>query len=132
LREHIIETFEEEAGKEGHDHDSDEDLSPSSIVVKLVHNDDIGHNDTDPINNMSSDPETNVFPIDLILAREADSLEANQVDDKAVPEAIEHPLNEHDLAVALRLHAQLVQLRFLHEGGFLVLKVKEGVVHNGK
>lgn len=52
---------------------------------------------------MPHNPEPDIPAIGLILANRRNCLEANDIDDKAVPKAVEDPLGEHHLAVALAL-----------------------------
>lgn len=65
--ENIQEILKEEDGEEAHDHECAEGLTPACIVVELVHDHNICHDDTGSVNNMADHPKSYIFSIPLLL-----------------------------------------------------------------
>ena len=79
---------------------------------------------------MSHYPEANIHSINLILSRWSYCLEADDVNDKAVPKTIEDPFCKHHFSIALTFKTKLIEKWIPHEYIFFVFKIKKCIVHN--
>jgi len=69
LREEWNKILEEEDCEISKYHHHTHSFTPSSEIVELVHHGNVGYNNTSAVDQMSDNPEANVFTVGEILSR---------------------------------------------------------------
>jgi len=94
LREHFNQVLQKVEGKERKHRSQCQDLSPPSIVVKLLHYYNICYHYARSVHNMANDPEADVLATDELLARCDDEVEVRHKDTESMPESVQDPSEE--------------------------------------
>jgi hypothetical protein len=131
-REPSAHAFKSKTEEVSEDHEPTQEVSIIRKVVILHKNHQISNHYTTSISQVACRPESNVRPIWLLLSDLNYAIHAEEENEETVEKSVEDPSQEDKQIEASALHANLVQIRVLHESVFLVLEVKEGEVHNWK